>query len=210
MFHSSTAIEEKKEEEGEEKKPKKKITEKDIDQYEKELELLKTIHLDLLVERVLKNKLQKNAQLKNEELIKDLIQSSFKPIEKPSLSAEQDLLQQNVESRLISQKEVANEVEATLSAFKSIILGDSEKIEKRKAAELKKKTAEENKKRKAEEAEINPKKPKVMKKKPEVAGTSEFVETLGVSDDENDDENFAKIYEGEKKPNRVGQRQRRK
>lgn len=208
MFHSSTTTEEKKEEE--EKKPKKKITEKDIEQYEKELELLKTIHLDSLVERVLKNKLQKNAQLKNEELIKDLIQSSFKPIEKSSSSAEQDLLQQNVESRLISQKEVANEVEATLSAFKSIVLGDSEKIEKRKAAELKKKTAEENKKRKAEEAEINPKKPKVVKKKPEVAGTSEFVETLGVSDDENDDENFAKIYEGEKKPNRVGQRQRRK
>jgi hypothetical protein len=37
------------------------------------------------------------------------------------------------------------------------------------------------------------------------------METLGnVSDDENDDENFKKIYEGEKKPNRQGQRQRRK
>ncbi len=99
------------------------------------------------------------------------------------------------------------------SSFKAIILGNSEKIEKRKADELKKKEAEEKKKRKAEEAEEaekKAKKPKIVKKKAEVAGTSEFMETLGVSDDENDDENFAKIYEGEKKPNRVGQRQRRK
>lgn len=54
------------------------------------------------------------------------------------------------------------------------------------------------------------KKPKVVAKPKQKAGTSEFMETLGDEDDENDDENFAKIYEGEKKPNRVGQKQRRK
>jgi hypothetical protein len=171
------------------------------------LEILKEIDLDTLVEKTIKNKLQKNATLKNEELIKELIETHIEPIEKT------DQITQNIESRLISQKAVVTEVGNIISSFQSILLGNNEKIEKRKAEEFKKKKVEEEKKRKAEEAEKSQnKKPKLIKKKKDAeAGTSEFMETLGdVSDDENEDENFKKIYEGEKKPNRQGQRQRRK
>lgn len=191
------------------------MTAEELKGYENDLEILKNIDLDTLVEKVLKNKLQKNPTLKNEELIGDLIQNSLKPVEKKD-----DQLTQNIESRLIAQKEVTAEIGNTITAFQSIILGNNEKIAKRKEEELKKKKAEESKKRKAEDEadeERNTKKTKAavvkdVKKKNKVeAGTSEFMETLGdVSDDEVDDENFKKIYEGEKKPNRVGQRARRK
>lgn len=188
-------------------KPKKKITAEDIEQYEKELEILKEVDIDKLVEKTIKNKLLKNTTLKNESLIKELIETHIKPTEKQAA----DQMTQNIESRLISQKFVVTEVTNTINSFWSILLGDSEKIEKRRAEELKKKKAEEEKKRKAEELEKSGnKKSKVNKKKE--AGSSEFIETLGadVTDDENEDENFKKIYEGEKKPNRQGQRARRK
>lgn len=191
----------------EEKKLKKKVTAAEIEQYENELKIINKLDLDALIEKTIKNKLLKNPTLKNEELVKDLIESSIKPIEKA------DQITQNIESRLISQKPVIAEIAKTMSSFQSIILGDNDKIQKRKANELKKKAMEEKKKRKAEEAEKDKlnKKPKVTAKATkQKAGTSEFVETLGDMDDENDDENFAKIYEGEKKPNRVGQKQRRK
>ncbi|KAI8077186.1 hypothetical protein BDF21DRAFT_439225 [Thamnidium elegans] len=195
--------EEDKDEEEKEKKPVKKVTAQDIEQYENELEILKNIDLEQLVEKTIKSKLLKHNTLKHEELVKDLIESSMKPTEKS------DQVTQNIESRLISQKPVVTEVTNMMTSFQSIIKGNNEKIEKKKAEEAKKKKMEEAKKRKAEEAEkdkLNNKKPKmVAKSKP---GTSEFIETLG--DDENEDENFQKIYEGEKKPNRVGQKQRRK
>ena len=180
-----------------------KVTAEEIERYEKELELLKTIDLDSLVEKGLKSKLGKNNKLKNEELVQDLITNSIQ-----SSNEKSDQLTQNIESRLISQQEVTKEFNNIIASFQSIILGNNEKIEKRKADEEKKKVAEETKKRKAEEEAKRPKKKPATAKA--TAGTSEFVETLGVSDDENEDENFKKIYEGEKKPNRVGQRQRRK
>lgn len=195
----------------EEKQPKKKITAEEVEGYEKELEILKNIDLDLLVEKVLKSKLQKNATLKNEELIQDLIQTSLKPVDKKN-----DQSTQNIESRLIAQEEVTAEIGNTMTAFQHIISGNNEKIAKRIEEEKKKKTEEEKKRKAEEQAEEdkkNTKKPKIKdgkKKNKGEAGTSEFMETLGVSDDEADDENFKKIYEGEKKPNRVGQRARRK
>lgn len=185
------------------------MTAEEIEQYENELKVLNKLDLDALIEKTIKNKLLKNPTLKNEELIKDLIESCIKPIDKP------DQITQNIESRLISQKPVITGITNNISSFQSIILGNNDKIQKRKANELKKKAMEEKKKRKAEEAEKDKlnKKPKVTattKTTKQKAGTSEFMETLGDMDDENDDENFAKIYEGEKKPNRVGQKQRRK
>lgn len=195
-----------KDDEEAEKKPKKKITAEDIAVYERELEVIKSVDLDALVEKTLKSKLQKNAELKNEDLIKDLIESSIKA------KKTEDKILQNVESRLIANKAVISEINIILSSFQSIIKGNNEKIEKMKTIEEKKKQAAEKKKRQAEEDEQKPqaaKKPRVTKAKK--AGTSEFFETLGaVADDENEDENFKKIYEGEKKPNRAGQRQRRK
>ncbi|KAL9541043.1 hypothetical protein PS6_010485 [Mucor atramentarius] len=189
-----------------EKKPKKKITAEDIELYEKELEVIKSVDLDALVEKTLKSKLQKNAALKNEDLIKDLIESSIKA------NKTEDKILQNIESRLIANKAVTSDINSILSSFQSIIKGNNEKIEKMKTIEEKKKQAAEKKKRQAEEEEQNPqaaKKPRVTKGKK--VGTSEFFETLGsAADDENEDENFKKIYEGEKKPNRAGQRQRRK
>lgn len=152
----------------------------------------------------MKSKLQKNASLKSEDLIKDLIESSL------AAKKTEDKILQNIESRLISNKAVIAEISIILSSFQSIIKGHNEKIEKRKTIEEKKKQTAEKKKRKAEEEE---QKPQVKKARTPAnkAGTSEFFETLGdVTDDENEDENFKKIYEGEKKPNRAGQRQRRK
>lgn len=152
----------------------------------------------------MKSKLQKNAALKGEHLIKDLIESSL------DARKTEDKILQNIESRLISNKAVIAEISTILSSFQSIIKGHNEKIEKRKTIEEKRKQTAEKKKRKAEEEE---EKPQVKKARTPVkkAGTSEFFETLGdVTDDENEDENFKKIYEGEKKPNRAGQRQRRK
>ncbi|GAN08499.1 hypothetical protein MAM1_0207c08013 [Mucor ambiguus] len=188
-----------------EKKPKKKVAAEDIELYEKELEVVKSVDLDALVEKTLKSKLQKNAELKNEDLIKDLIESFVKA------KKTEDKILQNIESRLIANKAVISEINIILSSFQSIIKGNNEKIEKMKTIEEKKKQAAEKKKRQAEEEEQKPqaaKKPRVTKAKK--AGTSEFFETLGdVADDENEDENFKKIYEGEKKPNRAGQRQRR-
>lgn len=156
----------------------------------------------MLVENILKSKLSKHATLKNEDLVKDLIANSLVTATKT-----EDQTVKNIESRLIASKAITTETANTLSAFQSIILGNSEKIEKKKAEEFKKKQIQEKKKRKAEE-EI--KKPTIKKaKKTDVS--SEFVDTLGdMTDDENEDENFKKIYEGEKKPNRQGQRQRRK
>lgn len=123
----------------------------------------------------------------------------------------EDKILQNIESRLMANKAVVSDIKNILSSFQSIVKGNNEKIEKMKTIEEKKKQAAE-KKRQAEEEEQKPqaaKKPRVTKAKK--AGTSEFFETLGdVADDENEDENFKKIYEGEKKPNRAGQRQRRK
>ncbi|KAI7899859.1 uncharacterized protein BX663DRAFT_519736, partial [Cokeromyces recurvatus] len=188
-----------------EKKPKKKLTKEDLEYYEKELEILKNVDLDVLAKKTLKSKLRKHETLKDEEAIKEVIDSSLK-VEKTS-----DQLTQNVESRLVASKPVLVEVNELLKAFQNIIRGNIEKIEKRKADVLKKKEAEEAKKRKAEEEEV--KKSDAKRTRTKLAGSSEFIESLGGGGgvyDEKDDEDFKKIYEGTKKPNRPGQRQRRK
>ncbi|KAI8636639.1 hypothetical protein BD408DRAFT_437730 [Parasitella parasitica] len=188
-----------------EKSSKKKVTAEDIELYQKELEILKGVDLDGLVERTLKSKLQKNPALKNEELIIGLIESSL------NAKKTEDKTLQNIESRLISNKAAMAEISIILFSFQSIIKGNNEKIEKQKVIEHKKKEVAEKKKRKAEE-ERNPQAKKARSTTQIIkAGTSEFFETLGdVAGDETEDTNFKKIYEGEKKPNRAGQRQRRK
>ncbi|CEP18287.1 hypothetical protein [Parasitella parasitica] len=185
-----------------EKSSAKKITAEDVDLYQKELEVLQSADLNDLVERILKSKLQKNPVLKSEELIIELVRVSI-PAKKIS-----NKTLQNIESRLTSNKAVMAEISIILSSFQSIIKGNNEKIEKQKIIEQKKKEAAEKKKRKTEEEQSpHAKKARITPK----AGASEFFETLGdVADDENADANFKKIYEGEKKPNRAGQRQRRK
>lgn len=180
---------------------KKKPTQQDLDQYEKELDTIKNINLDLLVDKTIKNRLEKNPELKTEELIKELVQSL-------TPTKIEDQTTQNIGSRLMAHKLVIAEINQIIVAFQHIIKGNNEKIEKQKAEEEKKKKAEEKKRKKEEEKKANTKKPRI-------SSSSEFMETLGggsatPADDENEDENFKAIYEGVKKPNRVGQRQRRK
>jgi hypothetical protein len=180
---------------------KKKPTEQELEQYKQELEAIKNIDLDLVVDKTIRNKLEKHADLKKEDLIKALVESfTDKKLE--------DKSSQNIASRLMDNKFVITEANQIVSGFQNIIKGHEEKIEKRKADEEKKKKLEEKKRKKEEEKKAQP-----QNKKPRIASSSEFMETLGggsVSDDENEDENFEAIYEGVKKPNRVGQRQRRK
>lgn len=136
--------------------------------------------------------------MKSEDLVRELVESlTQKKLE--------DQITQNVGSRLMANKQVISQVTLAITAFHHIIHGNSEKIQQRKEEEEKKKKEEEKKRKKEEE--------KKSVKKPRISSSSEFMETLGgasVTDDENEDENFKTIYEGKKKPNRVGQRQRRK
>ncbi|KAI8378886.1 hypothetical protein EDC96DRAFT_551091 [Choanephora cucurbitarum] len=175
----------------------KKKTPEDLAQYEKELEIIKALDLDSMVEKTIKSKLQKNSKLKSQELIKELVQNLNKT---PAV----DQATQNIESRLISNSVVSSEIATMIHAFEAIMFGDNQKIEKRQAEEEKRKKAEENRKRKAEEKEKEQKKRKT-------AVESEFMETLNSDqEDEEEDEEFKQIYEGKKKPNRAGQQQRRK
>ncbi|KAI8375146.1 hypothetical protein BD560DRAFT_392845 [Blakeslea trispora] len=177
----------------------KKVTAQDVEHYEKDLEIIKTFELDLLVEKIIKSKLQKNSTLKSQELIKELIQQL-------KLPTTIDQTTQNIESRLISNSAVSSEITTMIHAFEAIMFGDQDKIEKQKAEEEKRKKAEENRKRKAEEKEKEQK-----KRKTQGGVESEFITLDGNdSSDEEQDEEFKKIYEGKKKPNRAGQQQRRK
>ncbi|KAI8967453.1 hypothetical protein BDF20DRAFT_928362 [Mycotypha africana] len=186
------------------KKPKKEVSEEDLKLYEKELEILKNIELDSLVDRTLKKKLQKHPELKDDELIKDTIISSL------NTQKTDDLTVQNIESRLLANKSINAEVAENINGFYTIIKGNIEKIEQRKQEAQKRKEAEEAKKRKLEENGQNPK-----MKRSKTDASSEFTDSLGIPKgpykyDETKDEFFQKIYEGKKKPNRPGQRQRRK
>jgi hypothetical protein len=147
-----------------------------------------------LAEKALKTKLQKNAALKNEQLVKDAIESI--QFEKSSISA------QNVEARILSQKVVMDEFIKIISECSAIVKGNQEKVNKMRDDQRKKRADKVEKKRKAEDEAAHPQKKKHVAK----GISSEFIESLG---GEWEDPDFEKIYHGEKK-NRQGQRQRRK
>ncbi|KAI8976938.1 hypothetical protein BDB01DRAFT_802028 [Pilobolus umbonatus] len=170
----------------EDESSKKKATAEDVVKYEKELEMLKTLDLDKLANKTIKNKLTK--QLKKEPLIIELAGS----IDTESTN---DGLQLDLEARLLSHKIVIEETGKMINEFKHILTVNQEKLEKRAEEQAKRLLEQEKKKRKAEEKE--------KKEAKKLKMSSEFVQ-LG------EDEDFKKIYEGEKKPNRVGQRTRRK
>ncbi|CAO3691189.1 unnamed protein product [Rhizopus stolonifer] len=189
----------------EEKSSGKKVTEQDLSKLEKELDMLKHVDLEHLTEKKIKSTIQKNNVLKNEELVKELIEN----IEIKNVYAEDidKVLLSNVEARLLSHKAIIAESQSIIHSFNSTLRGDAEKIEK-------KKVENQEKKRKAEKEKVEEEEEKSGKNKRQKTGnksekSSKFMESLG-ADDEKNDENFQKIYEGEKKPNRVGQRQRRK
>lgn len=155
-----------------------------------------------MTEKKIKSNLKKNGSLKNEEPVKELIENI--EIKNPYADDVDKVLLSNIEARLLSHKAVINETQSIIDSFISILKGDTEKIEK-------KKMEAQEKKRKAEEAKKKEEEEKKKKKQKTTKGTdsSKFMDSLA-ADDEKNDENFKNIYEGVKKPNRVGQRQRRK
>ncbi|KAG1448329.1 hypothetical protein G6F56_008973 [Rhizopus delemar] len=168
--------------------------------------MLKHVDLEHLTEKKIKSIIQKNNALKNEELVKELIEN----IEIKNVYAEDidKVLLSNVEARLLSHKAIIAESQSIIHSFNSTLRGDAEKIEKKKAETQEKKRKAEIEKAKEEE-EKNGSNNKRQKTDNKSEKSSKFMDSLG-ADDEKNDENFQKIYEGEKKPNRVGQRQRRK
>lgn len=153
-----------------------------------------------MTEKKIKSNLKKNGSLKNEEPVKELIENI--EIKSPYADDVDKVLLSNIEARLLSHKAVINETQSIIESFISILKGDTEKIEK-------KKTEIQEKKRKAEEAKKKEEEKKKKQKTTKGTDSSKFMESLA-ADDEKNDENFKNIYEGVKKPNRVGQRQRRK
>ncbi|KAG1407115.1 hypothetical protein G6F60_002438 [Rhizopus arrhizus] len=181
-------------------KEEKKVKKQDLEKLEKELDMLKHVDLEYLTEKKIKSNLKKNGSLKNEEPVKELIENI--EIKSPYADDVDKVLLSNIEARLLSHKAVINETQSIIESFISILKGDTEKIEK-------KKTEIQEKKRKAEEAKKKEEEKKKKQKTTKGTDSSKFMESLA-ADDEKNDENFKNIYEGVKKPNRVGQRQRRK
>ncbi|KAI9246764.1 hypothetical protein BY458DRAFT_560511 [Sporodiniella umbellata] len=181
-----------------EKATEKKTKEQDVVKLEQELDILKNVDLENLTEKKIKSTLQKNSGFKTEELVQELIQSislkNQETVDKALLS--------NVEARLLSHKAVLAECQNIIQSFNSTLKGDSEKIEK-------KKVEGQEKKRKTDELKLEKEDLQTKKQKKTQSSASTFMDSLG-ADDEKNDENFQTIYEGVKKPNRVGQRQRRK
>ncbi|CEI96965.1 hypothetical protein RMCBS344292_11108 [Rhizopus microsporus] len=190
-----------------EKESQKKVKPEDLPKLEKELDMLKHVDLEYLADKKIKSTLQKNPAFKNEELVKQVIDS----IEINNKYSEDidKLILSNIEARLLAHKSVVAEVQGITQSFISILKGDAEKIEKKKAEELKKKKKAEEAKKRAAEANDEGQGAKRQKMNGKPNASSKFTESLAEYDEKND-EFFKKIYEGETKKNRPGQRQRRK
>ncbi|ORE09193.1 hypothetical protein BCV72DRAFT_202203 [Rhizopus microsporus var. microsporus] len=190
-----------------EKESQKKVKPEDLPKLEKELDMLKHVDLEYLADKKVKSTLQKNTAFKNEELVKQVIDS----IEINNKYPEDidKLILSNIEARLLAHKSVVAEVQSITQSFISILKGDAEKIEKKKAEELEKKKKAEEAKKRAAEANDEGQGAKRQKMNGKPNASSKFTDSLTEYDEKND-EFFKKIYEGETKKNRPGQRQRRK
>ncbi|CEI88256.1 hypothetical protein RMCBS344292_02649 [Rhizopus microsporus] len=201
---SAKAMEEKKDDE---KESQKKVKPEDLPKLEKELDMLKRVDLEYLADKKIKSTLQKNPAFKDEELVKQVIDS----IEINNKYPEDidKLILSNIEARLLAHKSVVAEVQGITQSFISILKGDAEKIERKKAEELEKKRKAEEAKKRAAEANDEGQGAKRQKTNGKPNASSKFMDSLAEYDEKND-EFFKKIYEGETKKNRPGQRQRRK
>ncbi|CAO3600237.1 unnamed protein product [Absidia cylindrospora] len=204
----------------------KAYTAQDVERFQKELDIIKTIDMEPLTEKVLNNFIRKNSTLKKDDTISSLLSTSASTSsstkEEATSTNDNKALISNIEARLLGNKALTEPLKKSIGEIEMLLLGPEQR---KLAMENKRKAA-------ATEQNASTKRPKSHDTpSSSFSSSSLFMESLGgggdgdqqqqqskkekknLSSTDWEDPEFDKYYNGKgasEKANRPGQSQRRR
>ncbi|KAI9322272.1 hypothetical protein BX666DRAFT_2022772 [Dichotomocladium elegans] len=196
-----------------EKKKGKSVSPEDVARYEKELEILKLIHVDTLAEKTLRNKVLKHSELKQHTIVTEVLPAAPESnTNHEEMSTDEKVMISTIESRVLGHKPA----QATISKLLDEILNVIRPPPKTQS------TLDGNTKKRVSQDHSSKRHAKHTGGEDHgLTASSAFVESLNVGEDRSrkkrhkangdyyDDKEFDRIYNGKKKKNRMGQKARR-